>query len=635
MIHGRRPVRRADGSARDHTAPYVDLDLPGNLLSIVSEVADSAKQTAVFYSAAMHSSIFESTAVQQIHGVSAVSTVKLIDIAAANGDKIFDARSANYPSVVQPALVSCSAQQLSRFQSAVAAGDRFILPTRCNLTENSWSGGGYFQINSAGTTIYAAIGGILAGGFASSSQSTSATTSNSLNNSTSPNLLNQSSGTSYGDPIDLVKGSYLYARNDITTGVGDFPASLSLQKLYSSGARTQAGPLGKGWTHNFAASVAVGSDGFQGLGEDSALDAVATLVESMVSLDLMSDPAKPLDKMVIATLGQRWFGDQLLNNTVIVRQGLNGEVFVKLPDGSYNAPPGNAAKLTLSGSTYTYETRHKARLHFNASNAANGAGKIATYVHPSGLQVNFTYSGNDLTQVANSLGRTLTVTNASGRITQVADGTRNVKYAYDASGNLVTFTDATNQNTTFQYDQPGRLTKVFYPSSPTVAFLTNVYDTLGRVQTQTNANGKVYTYYFAGSRSEEVAPGNLSKVSYLDSLGQVVKSIDPVGRVVANVYDGQSRLVSRTLPEGNRVQYTYDDAPCLAQLRCTHNVKTVSQVAKPATGLATLTSRFTYESSVNQVASATDPRGKVTTTTYTAQGLPLTVTSPADGERQT
>jgi RHS repeat-associated protein len=616
------------GIAGYNTAPYVDL--PGNMLSIASEVGDAAKQTAVFYSASMHASIFESTAVQQVNGVSAVSTVKLIDIAAANGDKIFDAKSANYASVVKPAMLSCAANQLTSFQNAVGAGRRLILPTRCNIAENSWSGSGYFDINAAGSSIGAIIGGGLAGGFSSASLSTSLTANNSLLYSISPDLLTQYSGTSFGDPIDMVKGSYLYAKNDITAGVGEFPSSLSLQKLYTSGARTSAGPLGKGWTHNFASSVAVGSDGFQGLGEDSALDAVSTIVESMVSLDLMSDTAKPLDKMVVATLGQRWFGDQLINNTVIVRQGLNGEVFVKLPDGSYNAPPGNAAKLTLGGSTYTYETLHKAKLNFNALNATNGAGKIATYVHPSGLQANFTYSGNDLTQVQNSLGRTLTITNTSGRITQVADGTRNVKYVYDASGNLVTFTDATAKNTTFQYDQPGRLTKVFYPSNPTLAFLTNVYDTLGRVQTQTNANGKVYTYYFAGSRSEEVAPGSISKVSYLDALGKVTKTIDPVGRVVNNFYDGQSRLISSTLPEGNSVQYTYDDAPCLAQKRCTHNVKTVSQVAKPATGLATLTSSFTYESAFNQVASATDPRGKITNYTYTAQGLPLTVTSPAD-----
>ena len=66
----------------------------------------------------------------------------------------------------------------------------------------------------------------------------------------------------------------------------------------------------------------------------------------MLSLDLLRDPAKPLDKLVIATLGQAWFGDQIVDNTVIVQQGLNGEVFVKLPDGRYNPPPSIAIELT-------------------------------------------------------------------------------------------------------------------------------------------------------------------------------------------------------------------------------------------------------------------------------------------------
>lgn len=615
------------GIAGYGTAPYVDL--PGNMLGVVSENADAAKEAAVFFSAAMRASIFESTAVQQVNGVSAVSTVKLIDIAAANGDKIFDAKSTNYDPGVKQALISCSDTQKTEFLNAVSKG-RLILPMRCNIAENSWSGVGYFNIKGNGSSIGATIGGGFAGGYASLNLSTNLTSQNALNNSISSVQLVQFSGKSFGDPIDMVKGAYLYAKNDITAGVGEFPHSLSLQKLYSSGARTQAGPLGKGWTHNLASSVTVGSDGFQGMGEDSALDAVSAIVEQMVSLDLLSDPLKPLDKMVVATLGQRWFGDQIINNTVVVRQGLNGEVFVKLPDGSYNAPPGNSAKLTLSGSTYIYETVHKAKLNFNAATATNGPGKIATYVHPSGVQANFTYSGANLTQVKNSLGRVLTVTNTSGRITQVADGTRFVKYAYDSSGNLATYTDAASQNTTFKYDLPGRLTQLFYPSKPTIPFLTNVYDTLDRVQTQTNANGKLYTYYFAGSRSEEVGPDNSSKVSFLDSLGKVVKSVDPLGRTVVNVYDGQSRLVSTTLPEGNRVEYDYDDAPCLAQKRCTHNVKTVRQVAKPGSGLPTLTSSFLYESSFNQVAQATDPRGQATSYTYTAQGNPLTVTSPAD-----
>ena len=53
-------------------------------------------------------------------------------------------------------------------------------------------------------------------------------------------------------------------------------------------------------------------------------------------------------------------------------------------------------------------------------------------------------------------------------------------------------------------------------------------------------------------------------------------------------------------------------------------------MAKPGSGLATLTQSFTYESAFNKVASATDARAKVTSYTYTAQGLPLAVTSPAD-----
>lgn len=612
------------GIAGYNNSPYVDL--PGNVLSVVSQDADTSKEAAGFFSSSMHASILESTAVQQSAGVSAVSTVKLIDMAAAAGQKIFDAKSANYASAVQPNLVGCT-NWLASFSSAVAAGRRLILPQNCNLTEGTWTGTGYYNILVSGSSssIGAIIGGGLSGGFSSTP-----VTAPALNNSVQVASLGYSDlteffGKAYGDPIDMVKGGFLFAHDDIKTGVGEFPHSLELNRLYASSARLQDKGLGKGWTHNFAASATGSSDGLQSLGEDSALDAVGTIAELLVSLDLMRDPAKPVQNMVIATLGQRWFGEQLTGNTVNVAQGLNGETFVKLPDGSYNAPPGVATKLIRNAdSTFTYETANKSKLNFNAT------GKASTYVHPSGMQVTFSYSGNDLTQVANSLGRILTFTNVSGRITNVSDGTRNVKYAYDASGNLTTFTDATTKATTFQYDLPGRITKVFNPSNPATAFLTNVYDTLGRVQTQTNAHGKLFTYYFAGTRSEEVGPLGQSRVNYMDANGSILKSVNPTGKVTLNTYDAQSRLVKTVLPEGNSVEYVYDDVPCLTQLRCTHNVKTVRQVAKPASGLATLTSSFTYESSFNQVATATDPRGNVTAYTYTAQGLPLTVTKPAD-----
>lgn len=619
LFHHQIGIAGYNGSA------YVDL--PGNMVSVINEKADRNKELAVFYSDAMHASIFESAAVQQTTGTSAVSTVKLIDIAASNGDKIYSATSANYATAVKPNLINCG----TAFDAVMASASkpRLILPTRCDITENSWKGVGYFQIAADNSSIGSIISGNLAGGFSSKTLSQTEVASNSLLNMLNPfGGLTQFTGKSFGDPVDMTKGNYLYAHSDISVGVGEFPSSLAFQRLYSSGARLQAGPLGRGWTHNFDASASVGSDGFQGLGEDSALDAVSSLVEQMVSLDLMSDATKPLNKMVVATLGQRWFADQLIGNTVVVKQGLNGEVFVKLPDGSYNPPPGNPTRLTRNADgSYVYETLNRAKLAFNTS------GKLATYTHPAGIQAKFTYTGADLTKVENSLGRSLSLTVSGGRVTEVTDGnSRTVKYTYDvASGNLTKFTDATAKDTTFEYDLPGRMTKLYYPTRPTAAFLTNVYDTLGRVQTQTNANGKLYTYYFAGSRSEEVGPGSVSNVSYLDGQGRVLRQINPLARTITNTYDGAGRLLKRVLPEGNSVEYTYDDATCAAaDKRCTHNVKSIKQVAKSGSGLAALSTNFVYESAFNKPSKITNPRGKATDLTYTAYGEPLTVTAPAD-----
>jgi RHS repeat-associated protein len=612
------------GIAGFTTSPYVDL--PGNLIGVVSRDGDTNKERAAFFSAAMQASILESTAVQQNTGVSAVSTVKLIDMATQAGQRIYNATSANYAGAVQPNLVACAAW-LPTFTSQVNAGRRLILPERCDLTEGSWSGAGYFtMLNTTNAySIGAIIGGGLAGGLGSAHTTPTAMIPKATSTSAPERKLTPSQGLKLGDPIDAARGHFLYNHEDILTGVDKFPVSLGFSKLYTSSRKDVAGPLGRGWTHNFDSGVSVSDDGLQAMGEDSALDAAQLIAERLVSIDLMSDAALPLNKMVVATLGARWAGDQLLGNTVVVRNGLDGEVFVRLPDGTYNAPPGSSTKLIRNGDgTYTYESANKARLNFNT------AGKVSAYVHPSGVQVNFGYSGNDLTEVKNSLGRTLTITNTGGRVSSVSDGTRSVSYGYDGNGNLTSFTDATAKQTTFQYDVPGRMTKFFHPSNPSVAQVTNVYDSLERIQTQANAAGQVWNYYVAGSRTEELGPLGQSKVSYFDGAGKVLKSITPTGKATANTYDGQTRLIKTVLPEGNAVEYDYDDASCAAQLRCTHNVKAIRQVAKPGSGLATLTQSFTYESAFNKVATSTDARGKVTSYTYTAQGLPLAVTSPAD-----
>jgi hypothetical protein len=250
--------------------------------------------------------------------------------------------------VVQPNLVNCGAV-ISTFQNAVTVGSRLVLPRTCNISESvgdKWKGVGYYDIKSL--SIGSLINGGYFGGYIVNTPPAN-WISKLLGISQDSVLLDFLSGKTFGDPIDIFRGGYLYSHDDIIVGQGAFPYALGFQKLYSSNARLNRDVLGNGWTHNFKVTAKVNVDGYQGMGEDSPIDAATSIVAKLVSLNLMADTAKPLDKVVIATVGQRWFADQLLDNTVVVTQGLNAEVFVKLPDGSYNPPPASNAKLIRNG----------------------------------------------------------------------------------------------------------------------------------------------------------------------------------------------------------------------------------------------------------------------------------------------
>lgn len=611
------------------SGPYVDL--PGNKVSVVAETSNPfdgpAIASALLYAAAGHTSVFESTAVQQAADVSAVSTVKLIDIAVASGFRIFSARSANYAAIA-PLLVDCTATNRNIFLSAVNAGRRLILPDRCSLGEDRWKGAGYFDISASGGAIGAIIGGGLFGGYASRLQPPSAVNLAALKALAPAYKLIKDTGQAFGDPIDMYNGTYLYSHDDIKIGDGDFPYALNFQRLYSSGARSERSGLGFGWSHNFSSTSRVSTDGFQGLGEDSAIDGAAAIVEMIVSLNLLVDTAKPLDKIIIATVAQRWLSDQLVSNTAIVSQGQNAEIFVRLPDGSYNPPPGSTANLTknIDGS-FRYELLDRTVMQFNA------AGNLQQWTHPAGVAVTLTYSGANLVHVANNLGRVLNLSYAGANLAAVSDGTgRTVRYMIDASGNLVGYSDTRLQQTRYEYDLPGRLTRIFTASTPTSPFLSNLYDAFDRVQTQTNAHGRLFTYHFAGSRSEEVTPDGKRRISYYSPQGRVTRSLDGLMRETLTEYDGMLRPVKIILPEKNQILTVYDDATCGGtRRRCAHNPLMIRRVAKPGSGLPDLVQRYAYDPQFAKLTQQIDPNGGVTDYVYDmVTGNLISETSPAD-----
>ncbi|MFC0697158.1 DUF6531 domain-containing protein, partial [Paraburkholderia humisilvae] len=567
------------GLAGFDRAPYVDL--PSNISSTVSMAADPMLEKAVFDSNAMHQSILESAAVSQTSGVSAVSTVRLLDLAMSQGKDIYDANAGNF-NTIRPKLPANCQPHLANFQNDVNQGYRLLIPSTCQLTEDTWSGAGYFVLGSGNVRLLGSIiAGGLSGGFPTKPVAAITYNTVAIANTKTPQSQQQINGAFGGDPIDMVLGNFVYEHEDVKTGYGDAPAALAFQRLYSSGLKNQTGALGKGWTHNFDVRMRSSSDGFLGMGSRLALDAVATIVEHKASLDLLGDPAGPAYRYLAAVAAQRWFGEQIVDNTKVATFGLNSDVFVRLPDGTYSAPPGKAVRLDVTGNAGTGIVAYYRTLTGGIWQFDGDTGKAGSYIQSDGVRLVLTWSGDLLTRVENSIGRSLALSYANGRLQSVSGPQQSVRYTYDGSDNLATVTDANGYATRFEYDQPGRMTKFYQPGFPGAPVVSNVYDTLGRMKTQTSAAGNLFSYYFAGYRSEEEGPGGSSRTHYIDGESNLVQVGDPMGRWTLRDYDGQNRLVRETRPEGNRIEYTYDDATCATAAGyvkgCTHNVLTVSR----------------------------------------------------------
>lgn len=669
------------------TGPVVDLPMDNMSISSRSSAGAGGKTAAVFLADAGAGSAFESGVIEQAQaavGLNAVSTTKLLDVAVQNGDTIYDVNNGNtltttnyYNSTLRGLLASngWGVQDLSRVDGEVNGGNRLILPLSGSIHQGQWVGVGYQSVTQAGTSVAEIISGGLSGGESTATVATPTVVANSgaaLTPSGTSNDVPAVTGSgglaspvtkTIGDPVNNFTGDYQYTHSDITVGSGSFPYALGFQRSYNSGAALHDGPLGKGWTHNFNISARTDSDAFEGMGENSAVNAAASIASLYVAYDLLSTNTN-LDHMVLAALTQRWFMDQLYNNAVAIAQPNSSEHFIKLADNSYNAPLGSASTVTTGTgtdgtgtfTTYTYKTKDGVALAFNSR-----SGLISSWTHPNGMQLTFTYGSSNLLQtVSNNLGWMLQLCYNGNLISQVrvdtncsSSGGFNVIYGYDSNDNLTASSDPLRNVTTFSYGTPGQLTQIFYPSNPSTAFVTNSYDGLGKVYQQTDALGHLTQVHIAGYRAEIDDPLGNQHVLYNGLHGQVlceVQVLNPSGagtillstvqangycppqinqtqNSTVNTYDAFDRLLSTVAPEGNSVAYQYDSK---------NNVTQVTTTAKPSVG-GTVTQRFAYEATYSKLQSIIDGNGYETDYVYdtAAMGNPgntgnlLSMTLPA------
>ena len=266
---------------------------------------------------------------------------------------------------------------------------------------------------------------------------------------------------------------------------------------------------------------------------------------------------------------------------------------------------------------------------------------IAQITSPSGRYIQFSYD---------SSYRVKTATDNIGR---------QVQYSYDASGRLQTVIDANNGTWTYGYDSLNRMTTIQDPRL--ITYLTNVYDSGGRVYQQYLADGTSF-YQFnwtPTSNTQNVTftansgsggPPSYSVLNFrncstcsegFQPLISQVDVIDPRGydrRVIFNQYGYPS---SDTLAYGKPEQetttfaYTPDNliASATDQLsRVTTfgydvegNTTSVTQLSGTSNAITTTAE---YDSIFSQPILITDPLGNKTTLSYDTYGNVTTVSDP-------
>jgi RHS repeat-associated protein len=324
-------------------------------------------------------------------------------------------------------------------------------------------------------------------------------------------------------------------------------------------------------------------------------------------------------------------------------------------------PAGNVVKLTTAGGRVSETSYDAAGFETSIVIDPSGLRRSTTYVRDAdGLPRSVSLTG------AASPGRVETSTfgyNTAGDVIRSEAANTVVTYLRDERGLVVQEADRRRLTTDSTYDVFGRLVTSTGPAVDTWSggqlrsgvrpIVTYGHNTFGDVTDQRDPNGAltVVTHDTRGRVTslrlpDYVQPDSttiraVTRTDY-DSLGNPVRSTDPLGRVTERVYDPHGRVTALKAPR-------VDDQPNVTHFGYSRAGEQIS-VTDPsgATRLSTyddrgrritdtaverlpsptyFTTQYGYDDASNPV-STTTPGSSVTRTSFNAAGEPVTVTDP-------
>ncbi len=236
---------------------------------------------------------------------------------------------------------------------------------------------------------------------------------------------------STADPVSTVTGNNYHDETDFAIkGRG---LDIAFTRTYNSApsSTSQTGPLGYGWTHSY--NMKIKSNDYGACPNCTSAQA----------------PENGNNKASSITYTDERGGEHnyLVNESTYAVMPPTGEfdtLALDMPSaGYYSLTFRNGVKYVFQGT--------------NLKTALGNTAKLTQIVDPYGNQLNFTYTGSNLTAVTDNLGITgrtgLTLTYTAGnQLNDITDWTgRKWSYAYDASGNLASVTNPLTKTINYTY----------------------------------------------------------------------------------------------------------------------------------------------------------------------------------------
>jgi len=611
--HFHRLGRMAQETGRGY---YVDVYIQynGELPSGGMDVGQNQILTKQFDLSTLFSSALEHCVIEQLQNTNlvAASTVKMLEIANTNAQKVYLANSNNWSSI-QSSLINYGSALTQIYNQWITHGYYLLLPAngsnQVSTAPGSWSGYG-FEARQVGTTTIAGqmvISGNYYGGYSSNPSIPVNPAYVQTSDNNQPTYYNSTPLTTpaprLNDPVDAANGTFELQNTDLSLGQAE-PRGITLSHYYN-GARRFNNPAGMtgGWLHNYSINATALAAPQAGLGGTTPAQAAAMLVAATAANAFYNGGYPNAKNWLTTALIAKWGTDQLTKNGVSISLGKDTLQFVKQPNGSFSPPANCTASLTQSNSFYSLRLRHGNTFNFDS------LGYLTNIVDQYSQSMSLTYNASNwVSTVKDWKNRQLTF-NYSGtpqRLTSVTDGSRTIGYgystAYNAQGDLSSITDAESKVSTYVYDTNHQVIATFDAQNRLV--VTNLYDSQGHVTTQYTQGdtNRIWRVFWSGWQTTEVDPaGNKTDYRY-DDQNRLIAVIDPLTNETDTIYDGQNHIVATISSLGETNRSVYDS---------NHNViLTIDPLNH--------TNQFVYDNQNNLICTI-DPLGHSNSFGYNAQ----------------